>query len=89
MRFIDTNHDGVISAQEVQNFVDGAAAAGKPEAGAMAALLGGTATYAAAGVAIAVSKPLRALVATGASVVAPAPARTRQLVVRVSPFQLA
>ena len=46
-KFIDTNHDGVITAQEVQNFVDGAAAAGKPEAGAMAALLGGTATYAA------------------------------------------
>ena len=46
-KYIDTNHDGVITAQEVQNFVDGAAAAGMPEAGAMAALLGGTATYSA------------------------------------------
>ena len=46
-KYIDTNHDGVITGQEVQNFVDTAAASGKPEAGAMAALLGGTATYSA------------------------------------------
>jgi hypothetical protein len=45
--YIDVNHDGVITAQEVTNFVDSANADGMPEAGAMAALLGGTATYSA------------------------------------------
>ena len=44
-QYIDTNHDKVVTAQEVTNFVDSAAADGMPEAGAMAALLGGTATY--------------------------------------------
>jgi hypothetical protein len=44
-QYIDTNHDGLITAQENQIFVDNAAAMGLPEAGAMAALLGGTATY--------------------------------------------
>jgi len=46
-KYIDTNHDGLITAQEVQTFVDNSAAMGLPEAGAMAALLGGTASYAA------------------------------------------
>ena len=46
-QYIDTNHDGVITAQELTNFVDNSAAMGLPEAGAMAALLGGTATYSA------------------------------------------
>ena len=45
--YIDTNHDGLITAQEVTTFVDNSAAMGLPEAGAMAALLGGTATYSA------------------------------------------
>ncbi len=40
---IDANHDGLITAQELQNFTDNAAAMGQPEAGAMARLLGGTA----------------------------------------------
>jgi hypothetical protein len=40
---IDTNHDGLITAQEVQNFADDSNAMGLPEAGAMARLLGGTA----------------------------------------------
>ena len=44
-QYIDTNHDGLVTASEVQTFVDNAAAMGLPEAGAMAALLGGTATY--------------------------------------------
>ncbi len=44
-KYIDTNHDKVITAQELTNFVDNSAAMGMPEAGAMAALLGGTATY--------------------------------------------
>ena len=44
-RFIDTNHDKVITAQELTNFVDSSAANGMPEAGAAAALLGGTDTY--------------------------------------------
>ena len=44
-QYIDVNHDGVITAQEITNFVDNSAAMGLPEAGAMAALLGGTATY--------------------------------------------
>ena len=44
---IDVNHDGVITAQEVTNFVDNSAAMGLPEAGAMANLLGGTGTYSA------------------------------------------
>ena len=43
--YIDTNHDGLITAQELQTFSDNAASMGMPEAGAMAALLGGTATY--------------------------------------------
>ena len=44
-QYIDTNHDGIITAQEVTTFMDNSAAMGLPEAGAMAALLGGTATY--------------------------------------------
>ena len=44
-QYIDTNHDKVITAQELTNFVDNSSAMGMPEAGAMAALLGGTATY--------------------------------------------
>jgi hypothetical protein len=43
---IDTNGDGIITAQEVQNFTDTAATKGLAEAGAMARLLGGTSTYA-------------------------------------------
>ncbi|HKM52940.1 MAG TPA: S8 family serine peptidase, partial [Isosphaeraceae bacterium] len=43
---IDTNHDGLITAQEIQNFTDTAATKGLAEAGAMARLLGGTDTYA-------------------------------------------
>ena len=43
---IDANGDGIITAQELQNFTDTAASKGLAEAGAMAALLGGTATYA-------------------------------------------
>jgi hypothetical protein len=39
---IDANHDGLITAQELQNFEDNANAMGLPEAGAMARLLGGT-----------------------------------------------
>jgi hypothetical protein len=40
---IDANHDGIITAQELQTFVDNSATMGMPEAGAMARLLGGTA----------------------------------------------
>ena len=43
---IDTNGDGIITAQEIQNFTDTAASKGLAEAGAMARLLGGTGTYA-------------------------------------------
>ena len=46
-QIMDVNHDGTITAQELQNFVNNAGAMGLPEAGAMAALLGGTATYSA------------------------------------------
>ncbi len=42
---IDTNHDGLITAQELTTFVDDASSEGLAEAGAMAALLGGTQTY--------------------------------------------
>ncbi len=44
-KFIDVNHDKVITAQELTNFTNNSAAMGLPEAGAMAALLGGTDTY--------------------------------------------
>jgi hypothetical protein len=40
---IDTNHNGLITAQELQTFEDNATNMGMPEAGAMARLLGGTA----------------------------------------------
>ena len=40
---IDGNKDGLLTAQEIQTFVDNSAAMGLPEAGAMARLLGGTA----------------------------------------------
>ncbi len=40
---IDTNHNGLITAQEIQTFVDDSARLGLPEDGAMARLLGGTA----------------------------------------------
>ena len=43
---IDGNNDGLITAQEIQNFTDTAAQKGMAEAGAMARLLGGTSTYA-------------------------------------------
>ncbi len=46
-QIMDANHDGLITAQELQNFVNNAASMGLPEAGSMAALLGGTATYSA------------------------------------------
>ena len=42
LEVIDSNHNGLITAQEVQNFVDTAASSGLAEAGAMARLLGGT-----------------------------------------------
>ena len=41
---IDSNSDGIITAQEIQNFTDTAAPKGLAEAGAMARLLGGTST---------------------------------------------
>ena len=44
-QYIDTNHDGLITAQELTTFGNDANSAGMPEAGAMAALLGGTETY--------------------------------------------
>ena len=40
---IDANHNGIITAAEVQAFVDEATQVGQPEAAAMASLLGGTA----------------------------------------------
>jgi hypothetical protein len=40
---IDANKDGLITAQEIQTFVDNSTTIGMPEAGAMARLLGGTA----------------------------------------------
>ncbi|MBV8265976.1 MAG: hypothetical protein JO252_06495, partial [Planctomycetaceae bacterium] len=40
---IDANKNGIITAQEIQDFVDESAKIGMPEAGAMARLLGGTA----------------------------------------------
>src|SRR5208337_3774910 len=43
---IDANGDGIITAQDIQNFTDTAASKGLAEAGAMARLLGGTSTYA-------------------------------------------
>jgi hypothetical protein len=42
---MDTNKDGLLTAQEIQTFVDKSTTIGLPEAGAMARLLGGTATY--------------------------------------------
>ncbi len=41
---IDANHNGLITAQELQNFEDNANETGQAEAGAMARLLGGTGT---------------------------------------------
>ena len=46
-QYIDTAHDGLITASELTAFTENSAAMGLPEAGAMAALLGGTATYSA------------------------------------------
>lgn len=46
---IDANHDGNITATELQNFEDNATQMGMPEAGAMARLLGGTDTTPAVG----------------------------------------
>ncbi len=43
---IDANKNGLISAQELQDFVDNSSKIGMPEAGAMARLLGGTARIA-------------------------------------------
>jgi hypothetical protein len=48
---IDENHNGLITAQELQDFTDKASTIGMPEAGAMARLLGGTASIGPAGVA--------------------------------------
>lgn len=42
---IDSNKNGMITASELQYFVDNSTAMGMPEAGSMARLLGGTATY--------------------------------------------
>ncbi|MFM7128935.1 MAG: hypothetical protein ACKO0V_06215, partial [bacterium] len=42
---IDSNKNGMITAGELQNFVNNANAMGMPEAGAMARLLGGISTY--------------------------------------------
>ncbi len=42
INLIDTNNNGFITAQEIQNFVDISESAGLAEAGAMARLLGGT-----------------------------------------------
>ena len=42
-QYIDTNNNGLITAQELQNFEDNSTQMGMPEAGAMARLLGGTA----------------------------------------------
>ncbi len=39
---IDANHNGLVTAQEIQDFVNKADTIGMPEAGAMARLLGGT-----------------------------------------------
>lgn len=44
LTLIDTNKDNLITAQELQTFTDNATTMGVPEAGAMARLLGGTAT---------------------------------------------
>ena len=41
-KVIDTNHDGLVTAQEIQTFVDNSKQMGMAEAGAMASLLGGT-----------------------------------------------
>lgn len=43
LQYIDANKNGIITAQELQTFVNNAATMGMPEAGAMARLLGGTA----------------------------------------------
>ena len=48
LQYIDTNNNGIITAQELQTFENNASAMGLPEAGAMARLLGGTATTPAA-----------------------------------------
>ncbi len=48
LEVIDANHNGLITAQEVQTFVDTASASGLAEAGAMARLLGGTSRISAA-----------------------------------------
>lgn len=42
---IDSNKNGMITASELQNFVDNASAMGMSESGAMARFLGGTSTY--------------------------------------------
>lgn len=44
LKLIDANNNGLITAQEVQDFVDKASTIGLSEAGAMARLLGGTAS---------------------------------------------
>ena len=46
---IDENHNGLITAQELQDFENNAATIGLPEAGAMARLLGGTEAIPSAG----------------------------------------
>jgi hypothetical protein len=40
---IDSNHNGLVTAQEIQTFVDNSRTIGLPEAGALARFLGGTA----------------------------------------------
>lgn len=44
LQLIDANNNGLITAQEIQTFVDNATQVGMAEAGAMARMLGGTAT---------------------------------------------
>ncbi len=43
LHYLESNNNGLITAQSIQEFVDNSAKMGLPEAGAMAALLGGTA----------------------------------------------
>lgn len=54
---IDGNQDGLITAQEIQVFVDKSATIGLPEEGAMARFLGGTARIASVGTTLAGESP--------------------------------
>ncbi|MDR3662756.1 MAG: S8 family serine peptidase, partial [Mycobacterium sp.] len=44
LQYLESNNNGIITAQSIQEFVNNSAKMGLPEAGAMARLLGGTAT---------------------------------------------